>query len=82
MTTTLWMSITWRTGSRYGVEVTELVVADGNQMVTVRVYDAAGNEVGWGSDSMNSYAARAMSRDNVLFDRVAKFTTSAYAYFH
>jgi hypothetical protein len=65
----------------YGVTVDELVVADGEQLVTVTVYDAEGNAVASGSDSVNSYAARQMGKD-ALFEMVAKFTTSAYAYLH
>jgi hypothetical protein len=47
----------------------------------VTVYDAEGNAVASGSDSVNSYAARQMGKD-ALFEMVAKFTTSAYAYLH
>jgi len=65
----------------YGVVVDELVVADGDQLVTVTVYDAEGNVVASGSDNVNSYAARQMGKD-ALYEMVAKFTTSAYAYFH
>ena len=65
----------------YGVVVDELVVADGDQLVTVTVYDAAGNVVASASDSVNSYAARQMGKD-ALYEMVAKFTTSAYAHFH
>ena len=65
----------------YGVVVDGLVVADGDQLVTVTVYDAEGNVVGSASDSVNSYAARQMGKD-ALYEMVAKFTASAYAYFH
>jgi hypothetical protein len=65
----------------YGVDVDELVVADGNQLVTVTVYDADGNVVATAIDSVNSYAAR-QAGSNELFEMVAKFTTSAYAHFH
>ena len=65
----------------YGVVVDDLVVADGDQLVTVTVYDANGNAVASASDTVNSYAARMMDGDP-MFEAVAKFTTSAYAYFH
>jgi hypothetical protein len=65
----------------YGVTVDELVVADGDQLVTVTVYDAEGNVVASASDNVNSYAARQMGKD-ALYEMVAKFTTSAYAHFH
>jgi hypothetical protein len=64
----------------YGVMVDELVVADGNQLVTVTVYDANGNEVASGVDSINSYAARQLGKDP-LYEMVMKFTNSAYAFF-
>lgn len=65
----------------YGVTVDNLVVADGDQMVTVVVYDKNGDAVASASDTVNSYASRMISSD-VLFEQVAKFTTSAYAHFH
>lgn len=69
--------------SVYGVPVDELVVADGGQQVTVKVYDSNGNEVASAIDSINSYAARMMaSSQDPLFEMVAKFTASAYIYFH
>ena len=67
--------------SVYGVVVDELVVADGDQLVTVTVYDAEGNAVASVRDSVNSYAARQMGGDDI-YEMVAKFTTAAYAYFH
>ena len=65
----------------YGVVVDDLVVADGDSVVTVTVYDAQGNVVASASDSVNSYAARQMGQD-AMYEMVAKFTTSAYVYFH
>ena len=65
----------------YGVVVDELVVADGAQMVNVTVYDAEGNAVASAADSVNSYAARQMG-GSALYEMIAKFTASAYAYFH
>jgi hypothetical protein len=57
------------------------VVADGGQLVTVAVYDGEGNAVASASDSIDSYAARQMGKD-ALYEMVAKFTASTYAYFH
>ena len=68
-------------GNMYGVVCNELVVADGDQLVTVTVYDAEGNVVASASDTVNSYLARQMGGAEI-FEMVAKFTTSAYAYFH
>jgi hypothetical protein len=65
----------------YGVVIDELVVADGGQLVTVAVYDGEGNAVASASDSIDSYAARQMGKD-ALYEMVAKFTASTYAYFH
>ena len=65
----------------YGVTVEDLVVADGDQLVTVTVYDAAGRAVASASDSVNSYAARQQGKD-ALYEMVAKFTASAYTYLH
>ena len=68
-------------GNLYGVAVNNLVIADGDQLVTVTIYDAQGNVVTSAIDSINSYCARQQGNDE-LFELVAKFTTSAYAYFH
>jgi fibro-slime domain-containing protein len=68
-------------GDLYGVDVKDLVIADGDQMVTVTVYDAQGNVVASATDSINSYCARQLG-DDALFESVVKFTTSAYAFFH
>jgi hypothetical protein len=70
-----------KNGVYYGVVVDELVVADGDQLVSVTVYNANGKAVASGSDTVNSYAVR-MSGGDPLYDAVMKFTTSAYAYFH
>ena len=65
----------------YGVTVDTLAVADGDQLVTVTVYDADGNAVASASDTVNGYLSRMMSGD-VLFEAIAAFTHSAYEYFH
>ena len=65
----------------HGVTVDTLAVADGDQLVTVTVYDADGNAVGSASDTVNGYLSRMMSGD-ALFETIARFTNSAYAYFH
>jgi hypothetical protein len=68
-------------GTTYGVVVDELVVADGDQLVTVTIYDTEGNVVTTASDTVNSYTARQMGKDP-LYEMVAKFTASTYAYLH
>ena len=65
----------------YGVTVDTLAVADGDQPVTVTVYDVDGNPVANAADTVNGYLSRMMSGD-VLFEAIAKFTNSAYDYFH
>jgi len=70
-----------KNGVYYGVVIDELVVADGDQLVSVKVYNSKGNQVASASDTVNSYAVR-MSGGDALYDAVMKFTTSAYAYFH
>lgn len=67
--------------STCGVTIDDLVVADGDQLVTVKIYDTTDSQVAYASDTVNSYAQRMMGSD-ALFELVAKFTTSAYAYFH
>lgn len=52
-----------------------------DQLVSVKIYDSEGNVVANASDTVNSYAARQMGKDP-LYEMVAKFTTSAYTYFH
>ena len=64
----------------YGVTIDTLAVADGNQLVTVIVCDADGNQVAMAQDSINGYLSRMMNGDT-LFEAAAKFTTSAYEYF-
>ena len=65
----------------YGVVIDDLVVADGDKLVTVKVFDTNGNQVAYASDTMNSYATR-MFEGDMLYEMVMKFTASAYAYFH
>ena len=64
----------------FGVTVDTLAVADGDQLVTVTVYDGDGKPVANASDTVNGYLSRMMGGNN-LFESIAKFTTSAYAYF-
>lgn len=63
-----------------GVIVDTLVIADGGALVTVKVYDAEGNEVANASDSIISYAYRGRDGDEV-YTMMARFCASAYAYF-
>jgi hypothetical protein len=74
-------AFSWYNSTTYGIIVDELVVADGDQLVTVTVYDGNGNVIASGSDSVNGYAARKLT-SNALFEMVAKFTTSTYVYLH
>ena len=63
------------------VVVDEIVAADYAQDVTVTVYNANGEEVANAVDSVASYIAR-MSAGDAIYDAVAKYTASAYAYLH
>ena len=63
------------------VVVDDVVAADYAQDVTVTVYNAAGEEVANAVDSVASYIAR-MTKGNAIYDAVAKYTASAYAYLH
>ncbi len=66
-------------GSIVGVAITEPVVADCRNVVTVTVYDAEGEVVGYAEDSVESYASR-MGGD--LFEMIMKFSDSTYATQH
>ena len=68
-------------GGIYGIRINTLLVADGDQLVEVNVYDAEGNVIASGSDSMDGYAARNLEKA-AINEAIAKFTESAYAYFH
>ena len=64
-----------------GVRVKTLAVGDGDQLVTVTVYDAEGNAIASGTDSMNGYAARQMeTQTDPIYEMIARFTASANAY--
>jgi len=70
-----------KNGSYHQININELVVADGRQLVTCTVYDAAGNVVASATDSMESYVARNGAAHPHLVP-IMKFSDSAYAYFH
>ena len=61
--------------------VDEVVAADYAQDVTITVYNANGEEVANTIDSVASYLAR-MTGGKAIYDAVAKYTASAYAYLH
>ena len=65
----------------YGVIVDTLAVADGDQLVSVTVYDEQGQPIAYAADTVNGYLSRMMN-DDALFEAIAKFTNSAYSYFH
>lgn len=70
-------------GVGHGVPVSALVVADGRQVVTCKLYNAAGEEVGSCQDSVESYIYAMQGKDtNGLYEATLKFVTSAHAYFH
>jgi hypothetical protein len=62
---------------------TGFVVADGDQKVTCRIYNADGTEVTYAVDTMNSYLSRAVKGSTEpLYKMALRFTQSAYAYLH
>ena len=63
------------------VVVDEIVAADYAQDVTITVYNENGEAVANAVDSVASYIAR-MTNGNAIYDAVAKYTASAYAYLH
>ena len=68
-------------GSYKVIVVDDIVLADSFTVVTVNVYDAEGNVVAYASDSVESYAAR-MSTGDDLYMAIAKFAQAAYNSFH
>jgi len=67
----------------YVVYIDTLVVADGRQDVTCRIYDGD-TVVAEGTDSIESYVARGIgaNKNDPLGEMIMKFSDSAYAYFH
>lgn len=56
----------------------DVVLADAFSTVTATIYDANGNVVGSGTDSVESYIAR--TGDNALNEAIMKFAFSAKQY--
>jgi len=71
----------WENDTDWYVPVTEMVVSDYKQLVTVTVYDSDGTAVASVADSIESYIARKYA-SSPLYDAIIKFATSAYASFH
>ena len=63
------------------VPVKGVVVADCRQLVTVTVYDADGNMIATGADSIESYVYRNKDKKDIYM-AIMKFAVSAYASFH
>jgi hypothetical protein len=68
-------------GSAKVVTVENLVVADGRQSVTCKLYSADGELIGSVTDSLESYTARNNGKD-ILFTRMMQYSDSAYRFFH
>ena len=68
------------TAGKY-IDVVGMKVADCNQVITVKLYDANGNVLSTSTDSVWSYASRNLSKHEV-YDAVLKLADSAYKYFH
>ena len=73
---------------RWVITVYDLAVPDGDTVIKCTIYDADGNELAWGEDSMNFYLCRAIngSQSNAkalnLYTMTRRFTQSAYTKFH
>ena len=69
--------------ARWRIPVEELSAADGGQLVTCTIYDAAGNEISCAKDSVNSYLVRAYEQTGAeVYIMTLRFTTAAYKFFH
>ena len=69
----------------YAVPVDELVVADGMQVVTCKLYNGNNEEVGSITESVESYIAYMMATNqdtNGLYEATMKFVASSYNLFH
>jgi len=82
--TVAFSEFTYRGSGIYSVPVDGLVVADGGQVATVKLYKADGTLVGTVTESIESYIKFQLTIGdaNGLYDATAKFITSAYNYFH
>ncbi|MBP3634582.1 MAG: hypothetical protein J6J43_08430 [Oscillospiraceae bacterium] len=68
-------------GDRYRVTIDDIVLADARSLVTVNLYFADGTLHGYGSDSVESYAARGAETESApLYDAIMRFAVSAYNY--
>ena len=71
---------------RYRISIHDLTILDGDTMITCEIYDASGNLVTYGVDSINSYLSRAVlaSEANAsnVYGMLLRLTQSAYAKFH
>ena len=65
------------------VVINQVVAADYNQNVTIKVYDG-NEEVANATESVASYLSRQLAKDNPLaiYDAVAKYCAAAYGYLH
>ena len=66
------------------VVVDDVVAADYNCDVTIKVYNSKGKQVANAVDSVASYLARQINKENnsAIYDAVAKYCASAYSYLH
>ena len=73
-------------GSQFKVPVVGMVVADYECMVTCKVYNKDGEMLSYATDSVESYAYRAMDKGTGAIKdtaaAIAKFAASTYAYLH
>lgn len=70
-----------KNGSLYGVQINSMAVADARQMIAVTMYNGDGSVYGTYTDSVEGYAARMTTGDD-LYMAVMKFASSSYDMFH
>lgn len=69
-----------RSTGLYGVDVLNMSIVDGRQLMNCKV-SLNGNEIARASDSVEGYAARKTDGNNDIFEQMMKFVDSACAYF-
>lgn len=67
-------------GQLYGVDVLDMSIVDGRQLITCEVYKGD-TLVASATDSVEGYAARKSNGEDDIFEQMMKFVDSACAYF-
>ncbi|MBQ8622108.1 MAG: hypothetical protein IJ422_07320 [Oscillospiraceae bacterium] len=67
-------------GSLYGVDLVDLKIVHGRQMLTCRLYDSNGTLISTSTDSVEGYVSRNSTSETDVFAQLMKFADSASAY--